>query len=241
MAGWRGVVGVWPALLVCGGSFALVQFLVANYHGPWLVDVAGGVVSLVCLALFLRFWQPRETLAFCPTNEPSPPRRGTEPMPARRARQVVSAWVPWAAADGVRVRLGAAGRSRRHSTRDRRDWRGARAAPAGRPHRRRWCREPKAEEASLRLQLAVGHRHRHLPRGRAVGGLAAASRRCGSCDSGSDTVYRMRWPLFTIACMLAIAFTTRYSGMDATLGLAFTRTGWSIRSSRPCSAGSAWP
>src|SRR4029077_11130462 len=40
------------------------------------------------------------------------------------------------------------------------------------------------------------------------------------------TIVRMRWPLFTIACMLAIAFTTRYSGMDATLGLAFTRTGW---------------
>jgi lactate permease len=39
------------------------------------------------------------------------------------------------------------------------------------------------------------------------------------------TCYRMRWPLFTIACMLAIAFTTRFSGMDATLGLAFTRTG----------------
>jgi lactate permease len=36
----------------------------------------------------------------------------------------------------------------------------------------------------------------------------------------------MRWPIFTIACMLAIAFTTRYSGMDATLGLAFTKTGW---------------
>jgi lactate permease len=41
----------------------------------------------------------------------------------------------------------------------------------------------------------------------------------------ADTCARMRWPLFTIACMLAIAFTTRYSGMDATLGLAFTRTG----------------
>jgi lactate permease len=39
------------------------------------------------------------------------------------------------------------------------------------------------------------------------------------------TVWRMRWPLVTIACMLAIAFVTRYSGMDATLGLAFTRTG----------------
>src|SRR4029077_3908277 len=39
------------------------------------------------------------------------------------------------------------------------------------------------------------------------------------------TIVRMRWPLFTIACMLAIAYTTRYSGIDATLGLAFTRTG----------------
>jgi lactate permease len=39
------------------------------------------------------------------------------------------------------------------------------------------------------------------------------------------TCYRMRWPLLTIACMLAIAFTTRYSGMDATLGLEFTKTG----------------
>ena len=41
-----------------------------------------------------------------------------------------------------------------------------------------------------------------------------------------QTTYKMRWPLFTIACMLAIAFTTRYSGMDATLGLAFTKTGY---------------
>ena len=55
------------------------------------------------------------------------------------------------------------------------------------------------------------------------------------------TCYRMRWPLFTIACMLALAYVTRYSGMDATLGLAFTHTGRSIRFSPPCSAGWAWP
>jgi lactate permease len=40
------------------------------------------------------------------------------------------------------------------------------------------------------------------------------------------TCWAMRWPLVTIACMLSIAFTTRYSGMDAALGLAFTHTGW---------------
>jgi lactate permease len=61
MAGWRAALQIWPALLVCGGSFALVQALVANLHGPWLVDVVGGVVSLIALALFLQVWQPRST------------------------------------------------------------------------------------------------------------------------------------------------------------------------------------
>src|SRR5207245_11772468 len=70
MAGWRGVVGVWPALLVCGGSFAAVQFLVANYIGPDLVDVAGGLISLVSLALFLKVWQPKQTWRFA--DEPAP-------------------------------------------------------------------------------------------------------------------------------------------------------------------------
>src|SRR5438067_1966783 len=46
IGGWRAIREVWPALLVCGGSFALVQFLVASYVGPALVDVAGGLISL---------------------------------------------------------------------------------------------------------------------------------------------------------------------------------------------------
>src|SRR3954470_3472844 len=44
LAGWRGMLGVWPACLVSGVSFGLVQFLVSNYHGPWLVDIAGALV-----------------------------------------------------------------------------------------------------------------------------------------------------------------------------------------------------
>src|SRR6201996_9599969 len=43
--GWRGMAGVWPACLVTGGTFALTQFLVSNYHGPWLVDTISAVVS----------------------------------------------------------------------------------------------------------------------------------------------------------------------------------------------------
>jgi lactate permease len=40
------------------------------------------------------------------------------------------------------------------------------------------------------------------------------------------TLIKMRWALLTIACMLALAFVTKYGGSDATLGLAFTKTGW---------------
>src|SRR5208283_5151355 len=89
MAGWRASVEIWPALLVCGGSFALVQFLVSNFHGPWLVDVAGGVVSLVSLALFLRVWQPRTIWHF-----PEETQEKTE-LPTYTSQQIVAAWVPW--------------------------------------------------------------------------------------------------------------------------------------------------
>src|SRR5262249_43243983 len=86
MGGWRAVRGVWPALLVTGGSFALVQFLVANFVGPALVDVAAGLASLVALALFLRAWQPA----------PDPELAGTAgPGVAPSAWPVVRAWVPW--------------------------------------------------------------------------------------------------------------------------------------------------
>src|SRR5262245_1975530 len=95
MAGWRGVLGVWPALVVCGGSFALIQFLTANFHGPWLVDVVGGLVSLVCLALFLRVWQPRQTWHF-PEEAPAPAVNPDAAVNPLERRAVVAAWVPWA-------------------------------------------------------------------------------------------------------------------------------------------------
>ena len=46
MAGWRGMREVWPACLTVGVSFAATQFLVSNYHGPWVVDIAGALVSM---------------------------------------------------------------------------------------------------------------------------------------------------------------------------------------------------
>ncbi len=64
MDGWRGVRETWPALLVAGGTFAISQFLTSNFIGPELPDITSALLSMVCLTLFLRVWQPvnlRET------------------------------------------------------------------------------------------------------------------------------------------------------------------------------------
>src|ERR687888_547047 len=64
MVGFRRTREVWPACLTAGASFAIVQFLVSNYHGPWLVDIVASIVSILSLVVLLRFWQPREIWRF---------------------------------------------------------------------------------------------------------------------------------------------------------------------------------
>src|SRR5579871_2478068 len=231
MAGWRGVAGVWPALLVCGGSFALVQFLVANFVGPALVDVAGGLISLLVLAIFLRLWQPAQVWHF-PDEKPQPMIR-SGPIHSRRA--VVHAWVPWILLS-VLVFL------------------------CGESHIRAWLdggpnSAPNALAGFTALAFPVPGLHEKVDRVPPVVAVTEAEKAVfklnwlSATGTGifvaailsavwlriapgrfvrilAQTGYRMRWPLFTIACMLALAYVTRYSGMDATLGLAFTRTGW---------------
>ena len=79
MSGWKGLRGVWPAVLVSGGSFAIVQFLWSNYVGPELVDIVGGLVSLGCLALFCTWWRPAESWDF---PEEDRPRIGSRRQPS---------------------------------------------------------------------------------------------------------------------------------------------------------------
>src|SRR6202140_912824 len=64
MVGWAETFEVLPAILVVGGSFALTQFLWSNYVDSNLVDIMGGVVSIVALLIFLRFWRPKKIWRF---------------------------------------------------------------------------------------------------------------------------------------------------------------------------------
>src|SRR6202043_904235 len=99
-AGFRGMMQIWPAILVCGVSFAIPQFLISNYINPWIVDVGASLISMACLIGFLEVWQPKEIWT-------SPPPRGRDEsaatMPARPAAsesplsqgQIWAALVPW--------------------------------------------------------------------------------------------------------------------------------------------------
>ncbi|HEU0010902.1 MAG TPA: L-lactate permease [Verrucomicrobiae bacterium] len=84
-AGWRGMLGVWPAALVAGVAFAVPQFLVSNFHGPWLVDIVAALCSIGAVVLLLKFWQPRD--ASLALHEPalarSPAFRRQDDRPAK--------------------------------------------------------------------------------------------------------------------------------------------------------------
>ena len=59
-AGWRGMKEIWPAILVTGLSFAIPQFVISNFINPWIVDIGASLISMGCLILFLRVWQPKQ-------------------------------------------------------------------------------------------------------------------------------------------------------------------------------------
>jgi len=216
-AGWRGMAGVWPAALVAGVFFAVPQFLVSNYHGPWLVDVVASVISMAALTLFLRVWQPRQHWALegeaGPTTVEHRHSRGT----------VLRAWVPWlilsavvfawglpqtrAVLDGISiVRVAVPGL---HNLVER----VPPVVAAARPEPAIYAFNYLSATGSGILVAAL------------IAGLVMRYRPAELARAYWSTIKLVRLSLLTIAAMLALGFTTRYSGLDATLGLAFARTG----------------
>jgi lactate permease len=234
MAGWRGLVGVWPAVAVCGISFAGVQFAMANFVGPALVDVVGGVASLVALAAFLRYWRPRDIWQHAAAVPPKA-RRPRAPTPVQA---IVWAWAPWAFLSVAVFVWGlppvkAALEGRPTTTTSvaflpqrfvapefsipRLDGRVAKVPPA--------TREPmEVERAVYRLNwLSAAGTGILMAALVAIPWLRIPWRRAWAIWLG--TLRSLATSLATIAAMLSLAFVTRSSGTDVTIGLALTRTG----------------
>jgi lactate permease len=252
MSGWRGVIGCMPAILVSGGSFAALQFLMANYHGPGLVDVVGGVGSMIALTVFLRFWQPRDTWRFADEKIDQTSAAGTAsgtaqpsavpPPPPLTRGQLIYAWGPWAILSLMVFLWG---------------WPSFKTQLNGGDPK-----NPNFLAAVSKPSFEVPALHNVVYRTSPVAPVPAGSTRAADAEKAVydfnwisttgtgiflaavltafwlrispavfvreffNTLWKMRWALLTIACMLALAFTTKYGGSDATLGLAFTRTGW---------------
>lgn len=90
MAGFRRAMEVWPAVLVTGGSFAVLQWFSSNFLGPSLPDIISGLGSIICLIIFLRFWKPKQVWRF--QDEPRPTAQTDY---AYSAGQIFKAWSPF--------------------------------------------------------------------------------------------------------------------------------------------------
>jgi lactate permease len=240
-AGWRGMLGVWPAALTAGVAFAIPQFLIANLHGPWLVDVVASMCSLGAMTVLLRRWRPRQAWATESGNAPA----AAQPGVNYTRSQVARAWVPWILLSVLLFTWGLP------QTKD--FLNGDYSVPTA-------TGKVSAHSGSTKIEIPVTHLHnvvlraypvvpqptpaKPTPPEKAVFTLNWLSA-TGSCILVSavlagllmgfgfrdlarvywETVVRVRYSLITIAAMLALGYVTKYSGTDATLGLALAKTG----------------
>src|SRR5580700_6061423 len=227
-AGWKGMKDVWPAILVTGVSFAIPQFVISNYINPWIVDIGASLISMGCLILFLRVWQPKQLWL-------SPALRGNDESLATMAPakpmdktplsqgQLWSSLLPWIIVCIVML-----------------IW--------GNGAFKTWANSiftwnypiPDLHNMINKVPPVAA---KPTPEGAVFGftylsftgtGMLIAAIICGFLAGFSParmiteygrTIKLCAISLITISAMLAIGTLTRLSGVDATLGLAFAATG----------------
>jgi lactate permease len=229
-AGFRGMIEIWPAILVAGVAFAVPQFLVSNFHGPWLVDVAAAFVSLAALTAFLKVWKPKRiwrgdgAQASLPADRPHPCGPSSRALPNGRASDTFRPWLPWIILSVVVFVWGLP------QTKTFLDGVGAPKIPIYGLDRLvsrvpPVVVKPTPESAVFNFNVLSASGSGILLAA-IIAGFAMRFSVGGMLRVYWKTLKLVRNSLLTIAAMMAIGFTTRYSGMDATLGLAFAKTGW---------------
>jgi lactate permease len=216
MTGWRQTLAVWPALVVCGAVFAAAQFYWSNYRDAALVDIIGGMATMLALALFFRIWRPRAVWLY-------PEEKSARVAKRHRWTEVLHAWSPYLLLSAFVIL-----------------W--------GMPPVKRWLDTttfsipvPGLHQAVIRVPPVVAGTHAE-PAVFDVAWLAAVGTATflagvisgpilglslrGTLAVFLKTCHRMRYSAVAILAMLGLGFVTRYSGMDAVMGLAMTHTGW---------------
>jgi lactate permease len=223
--GFAGMAAIWPAILVAGVTFAVPQYLISNFHGPWLVDVGGSLMSMLCLTLFLRVWKPAAVW----TN-PAGRFKGGDNAPATASvvhshsrEAVLKAWLPWLILSVLVFLWGIPQWKKLLDAISvfKYDWPALHKVVQKMPP---VASKPTAEAAvyTLNWLSATGS---GILVAALISGLVMGYKVRELFAVYWATLKLMRYSLLTIAAMLALGYTTRYSGLDTTLGLAFANTG----------------
>ena len=227
-AGWRGMIAIWPAILVTGVSFAIPQFVISNYINPWIVDIGASLISMGCLILFLKVWQPRE-LWLSPALRGKDESAATMTAPkamdktALTQAQLWGALLPWIIVCVVMLIWG---------TGDFKNW-------ANKffvwnyevPDLDKMINKVPPVAAKATPERAVfGFTYLSFTGtgmliAAIISGFLMGFSPARMIAEYGRTIKLCAISLITISAMLAIGTLTRLSGVDATLGLAFAATG----------------
>jgi lactate permease len=236
MAGRKATFEVWPAALTVGVSFGLVQFLVSNLIGPELPDILASLVSIGSLLLLLRFWQPRSIWRFeherddalsTATQRPEGPgaaiHRSPADIPTHSRQDKRRAWVPWMLL-GLTVFVWGLPQVKGFLNHiysasigvPALDMQVVRVPPVvvtPSPTAAVFAWTPLSATGTALLLTAIATALYLRVRPAEVGRILLG------------TLNRVKTSLLTIAAMLGIAYTSRFAGLDASMGLAFASTG----------------
>lgn len=211
-AGFKKTMEIWPALAVAGLFFAVPQYLISNFHGPWLVDVASAVCSMAAFSLFLRVWRPRSAAP----REPG--------APALAGGELFRALVPWLLLCVILFAWGtpqvknlldslSVGRISVHGL-DQQVLRVPPVVTTARP------------EGAIFIFNWLSASGTGIALTALIAGLVMGCSPRQMAVAYAGTLRQIGPSLLTIAAMMALGYVTRYSGTDAILGLAFAHAGF---------------
>ena len=227
-AGRRGMLEIWPAILVCGLSFAIPQFLISNFINPWIVDVGASLISMGCLIGFLKIWQPKELWLSPALRTRDDSASSAPPVAPAKTDTLTSAAVlrsllPWIIVCVILLIWGTG-------------WFKSLVNPiftwnypVGGLHNVVQKVPPVVAkplpEAAVFAFTYISFTGSGMLLAAIISGFVMGFSPAKLVIEYGRTIKVCAYSLITISAMLAIGTLTRYSGIDATLGLAFAGAG----------------
>jgi lactate permease len=234
--GWSAMWEIWPAILVAGVSFAIPQYFMANYHGPWLVNIVASIISMACLIGFLFIWHPKRIWTF----EGEEAKIDHHASHGYSRAEVTRAWVPWVILSVIVFMWGTqTGKTLMNAPEKTFKSMATWQTPPSKITNPQFIvtglnnlalrvppvvTKPTKEPAVFGLNW-VSATGSGILLAAILSGLIMGLSVPEIFSIYGRTLMKVRFSLLTIAAMMAIGFMTRYSGLDATMGLTFARTG----------------